>query len=270
MPNAYDAQRQAANTMAWYILAAVPTGILGRLGVELVRGAYKPPKDTGITSEGYRLPIDMPIERSKKNKKQAMEKEAENIVSTIHKKLSDAIYNTFANGPMGSNSATSPWNVPFMAGVGVPAAFLTGIGAWGGTGKLLTDAKRTEKKTERDAAKEEYNRLLQLALQTARQSKTGSALDSLAELRGMNKSARSPWEVFKDYGGGATGVLTALSILTALGSGKYMWDKTKSRTKNDLVAEARRIRAMRDIHGPGTAMYIPQIDEVRDEEEQLV
>jgi len=270
MPNAYDVQRQASNTMAWLLLSSIPAGILSRLGVELMRGAHAPPKDTGITSEGYKLPIDMPADQVKKKKKQAMEKEAENIVSTVHKKLSDFIYNTFANGALGSNSATSPWNVPFMSGVGVPAAVLTGIGAWGGTGKLLTDARRSEKKTERDAAKDEYNRLLQLAIQTAQQSKAGSALDSLAELRSMCKSARSPWEVVKDYGGGIGGALTAVAILTALGSGKYMWDKTKSRTKTDLVAEAQRIRAMRDIHGPGVAMYIPQIDEATEEEEQLV
>jgi hypothetical protein len=153
-----------------------------------------------------------------------------------------------------------------MWGLGVPAAGLALSGGFTGTDKLINNLRHREKERETTAAKTEYERLLRLAVEEAK-AKRASVLDALSVVRTKEGRYSNPWytpagvgERGADYVGGGLGILLAAMLLTGGGAGKYMWDKTKARTKHDLVEEALRIRAMRDS-SPGFAMYVSDEDD---------
>jgi hypothetical protein len=267
----YDPQRQAASMFAWLLLSAIPTSVLGRLGLEAFRTTMPDSKPKPEDMSSYRLPLDMPV--GTKEKKKTLK--TASFVTDIHKKLSDAVYNIFVgdnkDGFLAGGAAKTPGAVPWLYGVGVPAMLATGLGGWTATDKLITNARRSERRSERDAAKEEYERLLQLAIQEARPKKA-SALDALATVRSKDAEFDNPFFSYsgaKERAGHYGSAVLAAAVLTALMSagisGQYMWNKTKQRTKADLVAEAQRIRALQHMHGPGVPMHIPGIEEDDDE-----
>ncbi len=267
----YDAQRQASEMLAWALMTALPTGILGRLGLEAMRTVHKGPKDTGITPTGYKIPLHIP-RTPKEEEKEASEAskggfKVNEVLHKLHKGLADAIHGTLAGDSwLGGGMAKSPHNVPWAWGLGIPATGLALSGGFAGTDKLITKLRHKEKEQETTAAQKEYERLLRLAVEEAR-PKNASALDALSVIRTKEGQYASPWytpsgagERAADYGGGGLGLLLAAMLLTGGFTGKHMWDKTKSRTKHDLVEEARRIRSMRDT-SPGFAMYVSDEDD---------
>lgn len=262
--NAYDPQRQAADMFAWLLMTSVPASILGRLGVEAYRTTTN--KTAPNPMSGNRLSLDMPkVEQDK----EAMTKAA-GMINDLHNQLSNAIYNVFVGKNKDSffsgGSAKTPGAVPWLYGVGVPAGLATGAAGWMGTDKLIGDVKRRERQSDKDAAKEEYERLLQLAVQ-AKRPKNASALDALATVQtkeGTFDNSALSWEGIKErgghYGGGLTSALLAMLLITGGLSGKYMWDKTKRESSNDLLSEAQRVRALQQ-QGTGIPMHIAHTEE---------
>lgn len=267
MPNKsyHNTQRQAADMFAWLLMSSIPAGVLSRLGLEAYRSATKPPKTSPVA--GYKSELSLP---KYQEEKEASVKAA-NFIKDIHKKLSDAVYNTFVEGKentwFAGGGRKSPFGIPWTYGIGLPAGVATGVGAWTGTSKLIKHLRNRESQSERDAAKEEYDRLIQLAVQSTK-PKDASALESLAELRTKSATFDNPWYTWSgakerggEYSGRGAGILLALFLLSAGLGGKHMWKKTTARTDADLVSEAQRIRSLQHMHGPGVPMHIPHTEE---------
>ncbi len=250
MTDKRDVRDIAADRVAAMLMVAGSAGILGRLGLGAIWGAQ--PRRGGYHPGymGYDVP-SLPDEKKKKKKddeKEAAIKQA-NPVSWAHGHLSDLVKHVFkGEGLLGGGTARSVGEVPWLYGAGIPLSLLTIGGSYKLTDKLLENLRKREQKSETDAAKQQYEKLLQQAMDV----KSSSVLDDLADYR--IKHAWSDWVPFKGEGRKALGIYLALAGLLTAATAKQVYSSKSKRRNRDIIEDAQRLRTLRDTHGPGVPL----------------
>lgn len=140
-----------------------------------------------------------------------------------------------------SNMSYAPWMMPAMLGAGA----LGVAGGWGMTGGLLQDQQKAKRDEALAAAQAEYERAL--AEQSAAGVKSAAAelyseLDELFDLA-MEKQAINLGQAAVDTGGMSLAALLSILGVSAVGTGKFMYDYQRSRAKDTALNKAMSERA---------------------------
>lgn len=145
--------------------------------------------------------------------------------------------------PFFGRGASSAGAVPAYLGIGIPAASLAMMGSWGLTDKVLDWRRKQELNNRLQAARSEYQRLLNEALvkHSADEDGIEAELDELADIvtAGEEKTAFT----LTDAPGYAGGALTAYALLSLLGSGLASYNFFRSRNQRTIAEEALKRRA---------------------------
>lgn len=259
-----DLRKRTGQLMANLILTAAGSGALIRGGVGAYHWFNQPALPYTPSPSVTRVGLHMPgTEKDKKREKESSDPASSGLGKAIYESLLRVSPQEFT-APQGvlpsfpGANASTPWGVPAMGAIGMPAAVLAGLAAYGGTDMALNALQARERKQKVEKAKQQYEHLISedFAKMSSDQMLDDlySNMEKLAErLPGPQQppalvGAAIPTESVPGYNntaGAFTGVgLGAAALISAL-SGILGYNYFSKRTERAMTerALARRARA---------------------------
>jgi len=262
-------RKESSKYMVDLILAALGAGVVGRgvVGAGRFFGRGKPsPKPSP-----YAQNIELAVPQADEEEKLAADDQG-GFDSGLRGSAAKFLYENLLKGKgwfQGGDFATTPFQIPAVVGLGVPAAVAAAAGGYYGADKILDWRRKAERKEDLGALKEEYDQIVAEGL--SKQSED-AMLDGVATtvLDDLEKQAvdevPAPPEWSKGVGGAAQsgiaqagGWLTAYAALMAALSGKMSYDFFKKRNEKSVTEEAMRRRARQRTGGmmPANITTVP-------------